>query len=137
MFRALDERTLVAGQISPAQVAEAAAGGVTLIVNNRPDGVEAGQPSGAELEAAARAAGLDYRHIPLAGGLSGEQVEAMAEALAGAAGKALIFCRSGTRSTYLWALARASQGAGPEELVRQAEAAGYDLTPIISPNPPR
>jgi uncharacterized protein (TIGR01244 family) len=53
----------------------------------------------------------------------------MAEALDG--GRALAFCRSGTRSTYLWALARASRGADPESLVRQAAEAGYDLTPLL------
>ena len=130
MFRLLDERTLVAGQIRPEDVAEAAASGVTLIVNNRPDGEEAGQPSGAEIEEAARAAGLDYRHIPVVGGFSAEQVGAMAQALAAADGKVLAFCRSGTRSTFLWALAEAGRGADGETLVQQAAAAGYDLTPL-------
>lgn len=137
MFRTLDEAVLIAGQIGAEGVAQAAAAGVTLIVNNRPDGEEPGQPAGAEIEAAARALGLGYRNIPVASGISAEQIEAMAEALANATGKTLLFCRSGTRSTYLWALARASQGANPEELIHQAEAAGYDLTPIVSPNPPR
>ena len=130
IFRALDERTLVAGQIRPEDVAEAAAAGVTLIVNNRPDGEEPGQPPGAEIEAAARAIGLDYVQIPVAGGLSGEQVEEMAGALAGAKGRTLIFCRSGTRSTSLWALARARSGADGETLIGQAAAAGYDLSPL-------
>ena len=61
----IDNGAFVSGQIAPADVAEAAALGVTLIVNNRPDGEEPGQPSGAEIEAAAVAAGLEYRHIPV------------------------------------------------------------------------
>jgi uncharacterized protein (TIGR01244 family) len=130
MFRALDEKTLVAGQIRPNQMAGAAARGVTLIVNNRPDGEEPGQPAGADIEAAARAAGLDYRHIPVAGGISADQVEAMAAALAAADGRILAFCRSGTRSTFLWALAQASRGADRERLIDQAAAAGYDLTAL-------
>jgi len=130
MFRRLDETMLVAGQIRPEQVADAAAEGVTLIVNNRPDGEEAGQPAGAEIEAAAKAAGLDYRHVPVAGGISEEQVAAMAEALEAAEGKVLAFCRSGTRSTFLWALARASRGADGQALLAQAAAAGYDLSPL-------
>ena len=131
MTRNLDERTLVAGQINPDEVAGAAAEGVTLIVNNRPDGEEPDQPAHAQIEAAARAAGIGYRYIPVgSSGLSPVQVRAMAEALEGAEGKVLAFCRSGTRSTYLWALARAQLGVDAEELVTRAAETGYDLTPI-------
>jgi uncharacterized protein (TIGR01244 family) len=129
-FRKLDEATFVAGQIGPEAVKQAAALGVKTIVNNRPDGEEPGQPESAEIEAAARQAGLDYRFIPVAGGISPEQIAAMAQALAAEDGKLLAFCRSGTRSTYLWALARASAGADPDALVRAAAEAGYDLGPI-------
>ena len=126
----LDAAVFVSGQILPVDVTEAAAAGVTMIVNNRPDDEEPGQPLGAEIEAAATSAGLSYRHIPVAGGLSPDQVAAMGEALDDAEGKILAFCRSGTRSTYLWALARAAQGADPETLMSQAAQAGYDLTSI-------
>ena len=129
-MRRLDERTYVAGQIRPEQLPEIAAAGVTAIINNRPDGEEPGQPSAAEMAAAAEAAGLSYRHIPVAGGLSPEQVSAMAAALAEADGPVLAFCRSGTRSTFLWALAEAGRGADGEELMRKAAEAGYDLRPI-------
>ena len=130
-LRRLDPTSLVAGQILPEDLAAVAAEGVTLIVNNRPDGEEPSQPSAAAIEAAARAVGLDYRHIPVAGGFSPDQVAAMAKALAGADGQVLAFCRSGTRSTYLWALARAQQGEPAETLAAQAAAAGYDLGPIL------
>jgi len=124
-LKRLDGTTLVAGQIQPEDVAGLE---VRMLVNNRPDGEEPGQPSSAEMEAAARAAGLGYRHIPIAGGFTEADVEAMAEALE--AGPALAFCRSGTRSTWLWALARASRGADPEALAASAAAAGYDLSPL-------
>ena len=130
MFRQIDDHMFVAGQIAPAHVADAAAQGVMLIVNNRPDGEQPGQPTSAAIEAAAAAAGIGYRHIPVAGGLAPAQVEAMAEALASTAGKVLAFCASGTRSTYLWALARARAGDGADEIVGKAAAAGYDLGPI-------
>ncbi|HEX4738024.1 MAG TPA: TIGR01244 family sulfur transferase [Allosphingosinicella sp.] len=125
----LDSTTFVSPQITAADVAEAAASGVKTIINNRPDGEEPGQPTSAEIEAAAEAAGLAYRHIPVAGGFSQAQVEAMAEALEH--GPALAFCRSGTRSTYLWALARARQGEEAQTIVRAAAEAGYDLRPIL------
>lgn len=130
MFRQLDENTLVAGQIAAADIAEAKALGVTSIVNNRPDGEEPGQPDGAEIEAAARAAGLDYHHIPVAGGFAPDQVEEMAAALDRAEGRILAFCRSGTRSTFLWALARKARSGDGAEIMRRAAEAGHDLTPL-------
>ena len=126
----LDPVTFVAGQIGPADIAGIAAAGVTLIVNNRPDFEEPGQPLSEDVRAAAEAAGLGYRHIPISGGISGDQVQAMAAALDLADGRVLAFCRSGTRSTFLWALAQASRGADGEELIGKAAAAGYDLGPL-------
>ena len=128
-MRRLDQTTFVfVRQLTAGDMDEAAAAGIRLIVNNRPDGEEPGQPSSAEIEAAARAAGLDYRHIPVAGGFPPRTVEAMADALDH--GPVLAFCRSGTRSTFLWALARAARGAPADESVAAAAAAGYDLRPI-------
>lgn len=130
MFRTLSESVLVAGQLQPGDIAQASAAGVTMIVNNRPDGEEQGQPAGAAIEAAARAARLDYRSIPIAGGIGPDAIEAMAAVLDQAEGKVLAFCRSGTRSAYLWALAEHRRGADGEALVAQAAAAGYDLAPL-------
>lgn len=130
MFRRIDDRMLVSGQILPEDVAEAAAQGVTMIVNNRPDGEQPGQPAGSAIEAAAREAGVGYRHIPVSGGLSPEQVEAMQQTLDDAEGQVLAFCTSGTRSTYLWALARARAGEEPDAIVARAAAAGYDLSAL-------
>ena len=131
MHRQLDEKTLVNGQISPDDVAELKALGVTLIVNNRPDGEDVGQPHGEEIEAAARAAGIDYRHVPIARGMGPSDVEAMRDAIhAAAEGKLFAFCRSGNRSTLAWAVARSEDGASREELDRCANQAGFDLGPV-------
>jgi uncharacterized protein (TIGR01244 family) len=128
-MRKLDDSTFVfVRQLAVDDIDEAAASGIRLIVNNRPDGEEPGQPSSDEIEAAARAAGLDYRHIPVAGAFPPARIEAMAQALE--QGPVLAFCRSGTRSAFLWALARAARGAPAEESVAAAAAAGYDLRPI-------
>jgi uncharacterized protein (TIGR01244 family) len=127
--RRLDETTLIATrQLYPADLQDVAGQALRLIVNNRPDGEEPRQPASAAIEAAARAAGFDYRHIPVAGGFPAEQVEEMAEALE--QGPVLAFCRSGTRSTCLWALARFSRGADAEILIRKAAAVGFDLRPL-------
>lgn len=131
MFRKLTDKVLASPQIGRDEVAAAAAEGVTLIINNRPEGESDDQTAGAEIEAAAKAAGLGYVAIPVThAGFSEAQVKAMAEALAGADGKVLAYCRSGTRSTLLWALAEASRGANPDELARHAAEAGYDLAPV-------
>ena len=81
MHRQLDEKTLVAGQIQPEDVPALKDLGVTLIVNNRPDTEDVGQPEGDDIEAAAKAAGIDYRHVPIARGLGPSDVEAMREAI--------------------------------------------------------
>ncbi|AGH49837.1 hypothetical protein G432_10570 [Sphingomonas sp. MM-1] len=131
MFRKIDDSISVSPQISPDQVAEAAAQGFTMIINNRPDDEQPGQPSGGEIEAAAKAAGLQYRAIPIGhSGFSEPQVKAMAAALADANGPALAFCRSGTRSTFAWALARGAAGDTAEGIAAKAAAAGYDIAPI-------
>jgi uncharacterized protein (TIGR01244 family) len=127
----LDEVVLVAGQIQAGGMADLAAKGVTLIVNNRPDGEESGQPSASLLESAARAAGLDYLHIPVVQTFDSEQVAALADALDHVEGRVLAFCKSGTRSTYLWALARARQGADVDTIVQRASVAGYDIRPLL------
>jgi uncharacterized protein (TIGR01244 family) len=132
MFRTLTDSLLVAPQISLADVAEAKAQGVTLIINNRPDGEEPSAPQGDAIEAAALEAGMAYVAIPVThAGFSLPQIEAMIAALAKAGeGKTLAYCRSGTRSTLLWALSQAKTGMHPGEIAARAESAGYDVAPI-------
>lgn len=133
MFRKLTDKIYVAPQITVADVGEAAALGVTLIINNRPEDESADQTPGADVEAAAKAAGLAYVAIPVThAGFAEWQVTAMADALDKAEGKVLAYCRSGTRSTLLWALARASRGDHPAVLSEQAADAGYDLSPVTA-----
>jgi uncharacterized protein (TIGR01244 family) len=130
-FRQLTDTMSASPQISVDDVALAASEGITLIINNRPDGEEEDQPTGAEIEAAATAAGIAYRAIPVSGGGFGEpQVNAMIEALQSTDGPVLGYCRSGTRSTLLWSLAQAKLGRDPVEIAAAARAAGYDITPV-------
>jgi uncharacterized protein (TIGR01244 family) len=131
MHRQLDEKTLVNGQISPDDVAALKALGVTLIVNNRPDGEDVGQPESDDIEAAAKAAGIDYRHVPIVRGMGPSDIEAMRDAMHSVGdGKLFAFCRSGNRSTLAWAVARSEDGVSREELDRCASQAGFDLGPV-------
>ncbi|MXP40067.1 TIGR01244 family phosphatase [Altererythrobacter soli] len=130
-FHELSGSVLASAQITTADVELAHAEGVRLIINNRPDGEAPDQPPGSEIEAAARAAGIDYVAIPVSpGGFDEGQVRAMADALANADGKVLAYCRSGTRSTLLWALAQAAAGSDPQGIADAAADAGYDVSPI-------
>ena len=130
-LRPLNDRFAVAPQIDPADIPAIKAAGYVAIVNNRPDDEESGQPTGDALRAAAAAAGLAYTAIPVTqAGFSHPQLDAMAQVLAAADGPVLAYCRSGTRSCNLWALAAAKTGRAPHLLVAQAESAGYDLAGI-------
>lgn len=132
MFRTVTDRFLASPQIAPEDVAQAAAEGVTLIVNNRPDEEAPDQPGGDAIAAAAADAGIGYVAIPVThAGFSVPQVDAMRTALDGnEGGKTLAFCRSGTRSTLLWALAEADDGRDPEAIAAEAAGAGYDVSPV-------
>ena len=130
-FRQIVEGVYASPQIGLDDVELAKAMGVSLIINNRPELESPDQTPGAEIEAAARAADIAYVAIPVThAGFSDTQVTAMVKALDGATGPVLAYCRSGTRSTLLWALAEASKGANPEDIAAAAAQAGYDVGPI-------
>jgi uncharacterized protein (TIGR01244 family) len=131
MIRHLDDRTMVSGQIAPHEVAGLAEQGITVLVNNRPDGEEAGQPLAGDIEGAAAAAGISYHFVPIIRGIGPADVEAMQEAMRAAGeGKLLAFCRSGTRSALALALARREEGASRQEVERSLGEAGFDSGPI-------
>ena len=128
MIRKVDDSISVAPQISVEDVAAIKAAGFTGIVNNRPDDEEAGQIPGDAIREAAEAAGLRYTAIPIThAGFSYPQIAAMADVLAAADGPVLAFCRSGTRSCNLWALAQAKNGADADALIAKGAGAGYNL----------
>jgi uncharacterized protein (TIGR01244 family) len=130
-FRRVTDTFSVSPQIEPEDLAAAARQGFTLVVNNRPDGEGPGQPSDAQMEAAARAAGLDYVHIPVVGRPGADQVGAMYDAVASANGPVLAFCRSGTRSISTWSLGQAAHGRDRAELIKLGGEAGYDLSSLL------
>jgi uncharacterized protein (TIGR01244 family) len=131
-FRALSDGFLASPQVTIADIEEARSIGVIMIVNNRPEGEAEDQTSGPAIEAAARSAGMKYVAIPVSPGSFNEsQVHAMIEVLDQAEGRVLAYCRSGTRSTLLWALARAATGAPLETISAAASAAGYDVSPVL------
>lgn len=118
----------VSPQLSVPDIGAAASQGFKAIINNRPDGESDDQPRSEEIEAAARASGLDYVHVPVVGGkISDTDIDAFTRAMDTVTGPVLAFCRTGTRSTTLWALSEARHMA-PEALIGAAQDAGYDLS---------
>lgn len=125
----LTDEISVAPFVPPGEVA-ALAGRYRTLINNRPDGEEPGQARSAEIEEAAHAAGMDYVHIPIVPGqISSAQVAAFDDALTQHPGPMLAFCRSGTRSTAMWALSQAGKRSA-DDILATAKAAGYDLSPL-------
>jgi uncharacterized protein (TIGR01244 family) len=132
-LRIVNESIAVAPQITVEDIAAIKAAGYVAIVNNRPDDEEPGQPNGEAIARAAAEAGMSYTAIPVTpAGFSHPQIDAMAQVLVTAEGPVLAYCRSGTRSCNLWALAAAKAGRNPELLTAQAAEAGYDLRGIRS-----
>ncbi|OXE36723.1 MAG: TIGR01244 family protein [Phenylobacterium zucineum] len=131
-FSRVTDQISVAPQVTLSDMVLAAAEGFTLVINNRPDGEDPAQPLSADMEAAAKAAGLAYAHIPVRGAPTLDQVEAERHLLEHHNGRALAFCRSGTRSIVTWSLGQALAGDRTrDDLIALGEAAGYDLSNVL------
>jgi len=129
-IRKVDDSFAVAAQMQPDELAALAGGGFTAVICNRPDGEEPGQPALDDMRRAAQDAGLAFHHIPVAGGLfPPAAIAAFAAVRRGTTGKVLAYCRTGTRSITLDALANTS-GLSTEERIARAQAAGYDLSAL-------
>jgi len=131
-FRCVAERLSVSPQLAPGDMAAAAAQGFVRVVCNRPDAEGPGQPTGAEMKAAAQAAGLEFVHIPFAGMPDAATADAVFAAVSEAPGPVLAYCRSGTRSVTAWALGSLRAGDHDRDsLVALAAGAGYDLSAVL------
>lgn len=132
--RKLDDRVSASPQVTEEDIAEAAAQGYRTIINNRPDGEEPGQLTAARAAQVASGHGLDYVHIPVTSETMGPAVaDEFARAMDNHPGPYLAHCRSGTRSTHLWAMAEAKRGDKPvSDIISRAAAAGYDIEPMRS-----
>ena len=122
----LTDSLAVSGQITPQDVADIAAAGYKVLINNRPDGEERAQPSGAAIAVAAREAGLEYYHMPVTAlSFPGPDFEAMSELLDDPARPVFAFCRTGTRCANLWVAG--CEESAREEASRVATQRGFDL----------
>jgi len=125
----------VTGRLDRSDFEELARAGARTIINNRPDGEDPGQLPVAEARRIAESHGLVYHHIPItAATLSRSDVDAFAAALHNAPAPVVAHCRSGTRSTVLWALSRMREGADPLWVIAEAARQGIDIAnlPAVS-----
>ena len=130
-FKRLSNKVWVGPQVSFDDLSRAALQGIGTIICNRPDGEDFDQPLAEQIAASAEAAGMDFLSIPVThAGIGPGEIDAMAAALTRDDEVALAYCRSGTRSTLLWALARASLDDDPDDLAAAAAHAGYDVRPV-------
>ncbi|MBO6688808.1 MAG: TIGR01244 family phosphatase [Henriciella sp.] len=129
-FKHISPLLSVAGQLQPEDMARAKAQGFGAIVINRPDGEAGNQPSKDEIATAAKAAGLKVNYIPIVGGnISESDIAQFSEVLNAAPPPVLAYCRSGTRSTTLWALSEAGKSS-TAAILNAAKKAGYDLSKL-------
>ena len=121
----------VAAQLQPTDMALLAGSGFRCVINNRPDNEGEGQPNSEAIRQAAEASGLEYHHLPVISGQIGDaDVDAFRALLGRIKGPALAFCRTGTRSASLWALAEAHH-LDPQVLLQTARQADYDLSGLL------
>lgn len=131
-IRKINDQISVSGQIAPEDVDTIKQAGFTTIINNRPDGEAPDQPGGDAISAAAQAAGLTYVEIPMGReGVTPEMIAATRAALEDSAGPVFAYCRSGTRSTTLWALSQAGKTEA-DTIISAAGQAGYDLSHLAA-----
>ena len=129
-MKTLHNNLLVAGQISLDDIPSLKASGVTTIINNRPDGEEGGQIDSSAVATAAKEAGIEYHYLPMANGqpLPPTLVDEFRSVLSSANGTVLAHCRSGMRSSFIWALGAIAAGEiSVDQAIAAAQNAGIPL----------
>lgn len=129
-LRNISSKFTVSPQITVEDVKTIAAQGFRAILCNRPDGEGADQPSFKEIDAAAKAAGIEARYVPVQSGIvKDDDVAAFGEALEDLQRPVLAFCRTGTRSATLWSF-HESKKRPMSDILLATKAAGYDMNGV-------
>jgi sulfide:quinone oxidoreductase len=127
-FIQLEEDVFVAPQLTEADFAAVAAAGFRAVVNNRPDGEASDQLPAALAEETAERLGLTFRYQPVANlnVTDDDVVEDFSALLDDLPRPVLLYCRTGTRCSILWAQASAAR-LGVDATLETVAGAGYDL----------
>ena len=131
-IKTIDKGLSVSPQIAAADVAELKKQGFRSIICNRPDGEGADQPTFAEIEKAAKKAGLEARYLPVVSGrVQDEDAEKFGAALSELPKPVFAYCRTGTRSATLWSLDQGAKGTPLPEILAATKKAGYDMSGVV------
>lgn len=125
-MKKINGKVSVSEQIDLSKIAEIKAQGFSVVISNRPDGEEMGQPLTADIQAAVEAAGMKFVHIPIVSGQFTEEATIAFAKVVAEHDKVLAYCRTGTRCAALWALSQAGH-ATADEILEATSAAGYDF----------
>jgi sulfide:quinone oxidoreductase len=128
-IRKITDDLSVSPQIRTADAAAIAAAGFRAVICNRPDGESADQPPSGEVAAAVKAAGMEWRMLPVSQ-VNRADVDAFGKLLAELPKPVLAFCRSGTRCTALWSLSEVDKRP-VEDILTRTRAAGYDMAALV------
>lgn len=129
-IRYLSDRFAVSPQIAPENMAELAEKGFAAVICNRPDEEVDADLCCDGMETAARAAGLSFHRIPVGrDGLSPQMFTQTTEIIENSPGPVFAYCRSGTRSSYVWAFTMAPTMEA-DAIIAAAASAGYDLSEL-------
>jgi len=129
-MKQLHDQLYVAGQISLDDITSLAEAGIKTIINNRPDNEESGQLTAEQARTAAEAIGIQYHYLPMVNGqpLPDTLVADFKAVLDASSGPVFAHCRSGMRSSFLWALGQIPTGAvSVEQAIEAAQAVGIPL----------
>ena len=129
-MKKLHNNLLVAGQITASSFNELERAGITTIINNRPDNEEPGQFNSEQARIAAAQHNIEYHYLPMANGqpLPADLVDNFKTALEASTGNVLAHCRSGMRSSFIWALGAIADGeVTVDEAINAAQSIGIPL----------
>lgn len=125
-IREISETYAVSPQIAPEDMTAIRARGFTTVICNRPDAENPAELHSSAMKAAAEAAGLQFVENPFAAGLDLSIIDRQRSAIDGADGPVLAYCRSGTRSATVWALAEAGRKS-TDDILQATAQAGYPM----------
>jgi len=129
-MKQLFENIFVASQITAHDFPAIAQAGIKTIINNRPDNEEPGQLSSNEAQALAQQYDINYHYLPMVNGQPlAETLVSDFKAITDSTDEPILtHCRSGMRSSFLWALGQIPTGQiTVDQAIDAAQNAGIPL----------
>lgn len=129
-MKKLHENLFVSGQLMRRDIPQLAEAGIKMIINNRPDDEQSDQLNHAEAAELAEQNGISYHFLPMENGkpMPADLVANFKNLIAQEDGPILAHCRSGMRSSFIWALGQVADGkVTVDEAIKAANGAGIPL----------